>query len=236
MIMKGMKDDWMSVNYTCKKWKDSYILEGEAVEEIQTFLDDHIVKTQTMKGSPYAKFMLDEILDWEKKLLRNQDNLEVWLKVQAVWLYLAPVFSSDDIMKQMPVEGRNFKEVDRAWKNLMMKVNENPAALTIMEMEDLGDILNGANAKLELVQKGLNDYLESKRKLFPRFFFLSNDELLEILSETKEPLKVQPHLKKCFEGINALEFDEEKKIHGMYSAEKELIPFKNVIDPIAARG
>ena len=194
-MMRGMKDDWKEVNYTCKKWKDSFILEGEAVEEVQTFLDDHIVKTQTMKGSPYAKFMLDEILDWEKKLLRSQDNLEVWLKVQAVWLYLAPVFSSEDIMKQMPVEGRNFREVDRAWKNLMMRVNETPAALVVMEIEELGEILNGANAKLEQVQKGLNDYLESKRKLFPRLYFLSNDELLEILSETKEPLKVQPHLK-----------------------------------------
>jgi dynein heavy chain len=236
IIMKNMKNDWMNVNYTCKKMKDSFILDGEAVEEIQTFLDDHIVKTQTMKGSPYAKFMLDEITEWEKKLLTNQDNLEVWIKVQNVWFYLAPVFSSEDIMKQMPVEGRNFKEVDRAWKNLMIKINEDPAALTVFGIEDLGDILKGAHAKLEQVQKGLNDYLESKRQLFPRFFFLSNDELLEILSETKEPLKVQPHLKKCFEGIDALEFDEEKKIHGMYSSEKEHVPFKNIIDPIAARG
>ena len=136
----------------------------------------------------------------------------------------------------MPVEGSKFKEVNIAWHNLMNRINENPAALKVVEIEELGTILKAANEKLERVQKGLNDYLESKRGLFPRFYFLSNDELLEILSETKEPLRVQPHLKKCFEGISTLKFDDEKKIHGMYSIEGEFVPYTRVIDPIASKG
>lgn len=151
--MKKMKEEWEPLEFTCKEvaGKDSKILSGDAVELIQTTLDDHIIKTQTMKGSPYAKFMLQDIVEWEELLMRTQDNLDLWLKVQAVWMYLEPVFSSEDIINQMPVEGQKFKEVNQAWHKLMVKIDSDPKAFTVVAIGDLGTILKQANEKLERV-------------------------------------------------------------------------------------
>ena len=63
--------------------------------------------------------------------------------------------------------------------------------------------------------------LEKKREGFQRFFFLSNDELLEILSTAKSIHSLLPHLRKCFENINKLAFDESDSVSHMVSAEGE---------------
>ena len=118
-----------------------------------------------MKGSPFAKEFKAEIEKFEDKLSATQINLDLWLKLQSVWMYLEPVFNSADILKQMPEEGQKFKQVDRAWDNLMKKVQMNDAALVVIEIEGLHKILLDNYTKVEEVTKGLNNFLGSKNHL-----------------------------------------------------------------------
>ena len=267
-----MDAEWSGVALECSAYRDSatYILKG--IEETQLLIDDHIMKTQTIKGSPYLKPIEARVLEWERVLKRVQATLDEWLKCQVAWMYLCPIFGSDDIMQQMPVEGRavracpfplpsrvaaegsscgpwsgvkwspapalplQFKAVDAVWRGVMKAALSVTSALQILSSEENFPKLLKANVSMDQIQKGLNEYLETKRLAFPRFFFLSNDEMLAILSETTDPLRVQPYLKKVFEAIHRLEFQADLKVTAMLSEEKERVPLTQPVDTLAAGG
>ncbi|CAM9362495.1 unnamed protein product [Pylaiella littoralis] len=233
--LAAMKDEWASLEFEVRPYKETGTFLVSGVDEIVTLLDDHIVKTQTMRGSPYILPIETECKAWEFRLKYAQGLVDEWINCQRTWLYLEPIFSSEDIMRQLPTEARRFNSVDQLWKKTMEETNKDPNFMAQADVDKkLEEKFKAANQKLEEIQKGLSDYLEMKRLYFPRFFFLSNDELLEILSQTKEPRAVQPHLNKAFEGIAKCKFEEDLKITEMVSAEGETVVLDRAVDPESA--
>ena len=229
--LNKMEAAWENVDFSVlpAKGTDTWILGG--FDKVQNLLDEHIVQSQAMQLSNFKKPFEARIEEWVKTLMLIQDIIEEWAKCQVSWMYLSPIFDSKDIAKQLPGESKKFKSVDGTWRHTMTQVKQTANVIKTCKKEGRLDALREANRNLEVVQKGLNDYLETKRAAFARFYFLSNDELLSILSETKDPTRVQPHLRKVFENMSKLEFHDDTTIHSMFSAEDEQVQWVTPVDP-----
>ncbi|CAD1474726.1 unnamed protein product [Heterotrigona itama] len=211
--------DWTEIAFVVNPYRDTGTYVIASIDDIQLLLDDHLIKAQTMKNSLYIKPFEKETLDWESKLLLLQSIIDYWLQVQAIWMYLEPIFSSADIQQQMPEEGRRFSAVDKIWREMMLSVAADPRVMSVVGIDKMLERLKKCINLLDLIQKGLAAYLEKKRLYFPRFFFL-----------------VQPHLKKCFEGIARVNFTLDFEITVIKSSEGEEIILRDTIDTTAARG
>mgnify|MGYP000067473068 CR=1 FL=1 len=231
LALQKMNNEWADVDMQIEPYRNTgtFVLKG--VDDLMALLDEHVTMTQAMTFSAFKKPFAEQLDAWAETLNTVSDVLEEWIKVQRSWLYLQPIFDSADIQKQLPTEYKRFSTVDKNWRSTLAAAKAKPKAIKFCANEKLLEKFQESSKFLDLVQKGLSDYLETKRAAFARFYFLSNDELLEILSQTKDPEAVQPHLKKCFEGIRRVEFNDNVEIVSMLSGEKERVDYLAPIDP-----
>jgi len=145
-------------------------------------------------------------------------------------MYLEPIFASDDIGKTLGAELAAFKDVDQLWKTTMQAIDDDPGIFELAERDSILTWFIDANKKLEKILRSLNEYLEEKRLVFPRFYFLANEDLLMILAQTKDPTLVQKHMDKCFEGIQKVKFSDKQEVIAMVSAENEVVELCRKID------
>ncbi|XP_052105827.1 dynein axonemal heavy chain 6-like isoform X2 [Mytilus californianus] len=183
--------------------RDTYIIGG--ADDIMAQLEESAVTIGTIRGSRYVSPIKGQVEEWERKLLVFGRTLDEWLSCQRTWLYIEKIFRAPDIQRQLKGEFKMFMQVDRAWKDLMRRVEDRPNAIKSALTPGTLETLQQNNLTLNIIQKNLEDHLETKRFAFPRFYFLSNDELLEILANSDNPNAVQPHLGKCFGNVKSLE-------------------------------
>ena len=189
-----------------------------------------------MRGSPYFKPFEAEVLGWESQLVRIQDTISAWLIVQEKWLYLEPLLTVEDVIRHLSHESILFKEVDTNWKSMMEDVSQDPRVLKTAGVPGMLEMLNRSLELLREINLGLSKYLDQRKFVFPRFFFLSNKEILQVLSETRDPTKVQPFLRNIFEGIHRVEFNDIQSIQALVSPLGERIPLSYPIQPRESKG
>ncbi|KAG1684369.1 Cytoplasmic dynein 2 heavy chain 1 [Nymphon striatum] len=215
-----------------KDWKD-----------ILNKVGDNQCLLQSLKDTPYYQNFVDRASIWETRLADLDMHLQNLNQIQRKWVYLEPIFGRG----ALPNEQSRFKRVDDDFKSIMSYVARNDHVIALVNITGLGSTLSTLLDQLHRCQKSLNEFLEKinaivifsfagefdiimleveeKRTKFPRFYFIGDDDLLEILGRSTDPRVIQTHLKKLFAGIHSVEFDENHKhIIAIKSAQGEVVP------------
>jgi len=244
-IEKGIQElaeTWNKMRFTVHIYKRTptaveergLILSG--IDDILSTLDDNKMKLQTLSSSRFVGYFQKQVREWEILLSQVGDLVTVWLQVQLKWMYLESIFiGSEDIKMQLPEEAAMFKGIDEKWNRLMQETRKNTLVIAAAKSSDRITTLQHLATTLDKCQRSLSDYLETKRIAFPRFFFISDDELLSILG-SGDPHAVQQHMIKLFDNCESLIFKNQRGstvATGMISSEKESFDFRT---PTAAEG
>ena len=112
---------------------------------------------------------------------------------------------------QLPEESKKFDAIDKSFKIIMSATSKNPNVVDACTADNRLAVLNGLSDRLDNCQKSLSDYLDTKRCAFPRFFFISDDELLSVLGNA-DPGSIQIHLLKLFDNVKEMQFGRNNKV------------------------
>jgi len=225
---------WDEQVFDFKDYKDVPVL--GSLDEIVEFVEQHSMELMGMMSSKDVEEFKERVMHWQKTLKTVDSVIQIWVKVQRNWQRLEPIFlASEDIRAQLPDDTRRFEQIDGAFKEMMREAREEPGVIAACTYEGREELLNNFSQEIELCEKALNDYLEQKKKIFARFYFVSNQALLDILSNGNNPEKVDEYLGDCFDGMKSLDFvtgpgipSPAKSAKGMWSKEGEYVLFTGI--------
>ncbi|KOX80134.1 Dynein heavy chain 8, axonemal [Melipona quadrifasciata] len=226
--LKQIIAEWAIVDlqFSTFKQRGELLLKGMETLEIISQLEDSLMIISSLLANRYNAPFKKDIQLWQNKLSNTSEILAKWLNVQNLWAYLEAVFIGGDISKQLPAEAKRFNNIDKAWVKIMYRARERVNAVeTCTGDETMGQFLPHLLEQLESCQKSLSGYLETKRSIFPRFCFISDPTLLEILGQAADCHTIQKYLDGFFDNIGKLEFHEKEyeRIVAMYSRENEKV-------------
>ncbi|KAF4688109.1 hypothetical protein FOZ60_003172 [Perkinsus olseni] len=209
-FISSVKDYWTTLNLDLIPYGGGKCHLVKGWEDLFAQLDEHIGSLDAMKHSPHYKVFEADTVAWEDRLTKLRLLLDIWVDVQRRYVYLEGIFChSEDIRTLLPTESSRFGSVDAEYVSIMKKVFDTkvsiPDIMTAEYNNNTMKTLERLGRTLTRIQKALGDYLEMQRAQFPRFYFVGDEDLLEMIGNSQDLAIITQHVNKMFAGIAGLE-------------------------------
>lgn len=223
------------------EWKKNK-LEFDFNEREQTFrllantkmnndLESHLTKIAEYKSTPYYEDFKEKIDNLENDLNKLSDVYQLLKQVIEKWTYLKNVFSKnkDDMEQQSGFESSNLRASNDRFMEMLKVFSRIQIVKDCFLQKNIEPDLRKLFSEFASIERGLYSLLETKRNNFTRFYFLSNDDFLELLGNSEDSKIINFHLSKLFLGIERVDIDTIPYREGNNPIEKRKI-IQNVYD------
>eukprot|EP00003_Mantamonas_plastica_P000096 TRINITY_DN1008_c0_g2_i7.p1 TRINITY_DN1008_c0_g2~~TRINITY_DN1008_c0_g2_i7.p1 ORF type:complete len:3819 (+),score=1555.84 TRINITY_DN1008_c0_g2_i7:2346-13802(+) len=208
-----IREDWEDQQFFFDEYKGqaNMLLKSPEIQDTITLLDESQLQISQLVAHPNNEFFKTKIDQWVNKLDTVRFVIDKWLVVQNSWTYLEAVFGGGDISSELPKETKKFQQINKQWTKIMNDAVDNPNVISLCTQdENLQTLLPHLIGLLEQCQRRLDWYLELKRGVFSRFYFVSDMTMLEVLGNASDTHNIQKHVEDVFyDNIKYLTFESE---------------------------
>ena len=190
---------WKDIKFDFQKYKDTAVQMLRLSEENFETLEENQTIVTAMLSSRYVATFEDRVNYWNKALAAIAEVVLLTGEVQRTWSFLENLFiHSEEVKKELPKQSEAFIGIDIEVKKILEDGYKSQIALDFCNQEYVFPALETVQKDLTVCEKALFEFMDTKRTAFPRFYFVSQNDLLDILSNGNNPSKVMVHMPKIF--------------------------------------
>ena len=212
LSLEAVEKELESCKISPQQYKETNSFVLKNVDEDLEIFKECDLRIVSIAYNTYSKIYKDKIEGLQKEVRFVVNFFTYWKDVQKYWAYLLPIFQQRDIANQMPEPCKSFKRVDSIYRYEMEIVGKKQ--LTYKSFAKRDGLFNKAKSMhrtFEILMRTLSKYLEAKREYFPRLYFLSNEQIIEIVGMMEDIGTCERNLFKMFEGISKFLIIYEKQ-------------------------
>jgi dynein heavy chain, axonemal len=240
--VESMQLEWSSYSFSVRAFGSSGTFYVESMQEAIMMAQEAAIKMKSMlrvrTGNQGRNEKLEDVVDemaraleWQGTISFMESVLSVWPRVQQTFLSVQPLFASKRLRALSVQESFIFNRVDELYRTNMAQICEAPSLKAISQRRNLLSDFQAIEHDLEFLSKAVEDFVSKARVDFARFYFVADQDLLDILTLTHENFgTINRDIGKIFPGVSSIEYvQKHRQIVGLCSKLSETIQLIPVV-------